>query len=124
VRGRAAELQDRLDPAQVDYEAALKTDEAFVPALSRLWRVFDRKGSKADALATLERLYRLNALTADEKVALARLDADTWANVQRGRALIDEALKRDPQNAEYRAIKARLARSAAKPAGVVIMKGR
>ncbi len=127
VRGRALEAQSDRDGAAVDYEAALKTDNAFAPALSRLWRIYDKRDNKVEAMAALERLRYLNEITADEKVALARFYADTGSNVDRGKALIDEALKRDPKNAEYLAIKKKLQKLSAggkRGGGVIIMKRR
>jgi tetratricopeptide (TPR) repeat protein len=126
VRGRAMEEQQNHAQAVLDYEAALKTDPNFAPALSRLWRIYDARKQKADAMQVLERLFFLNEITAEEKVALARHYADTWANVDRGLKLIDEALRRDPKNAEYLKIKKQLKGGSAgkKGPGVIIMKHR
>lgn len=126
VRGRAMEEQQNEAQAANDYEAALKTDPNFAPALSRLWRIYDGRKQKADAMHTLERLFFLNEITADEKVALARYYADTWANVERGHKLIDEALRRDPKNPEYLKIKKKLkgGTTPKKKPGVIIMKRR
>jgi tetratricopeptide (TPR) repeat protein len=128
VRGRAWEQQDRLEDAKLDYESALLADAAFAPALSRLWRVHDRLGNKVDAIATLERLLAQNDLDSDEKVQLAKYYSETWTNIERGQKLIGQALKREPQNAEYLKIRARLDKSLAKPkrkgpAGIQIIRG-
>lgn len=110
VRGRAFEQQDRLDEALSDYQSALLSDSGFAPALKRIWRIQDKKGNKAEAIDTLELLFFQNDIDADEKVQLARYYAETWANVERGQKLIEEALKRDPKNPEYLKIKAKLAK--------------
>ena len=109
VRGRALEQQDRLDEALNDYQSALLTDAGFVPALKRIWRIQEKKGNKAEAIDTLEMLFFQNDIDLDEKVALARFYSETWANVERGEKLINEALAKQPKNAEYLKIKARLA---------------
>ncbi|MEW5737338.1 MAG: tetratricopeptide repeat protein [Myxococcota bacterium] len=127
VRGRAMEEQQNQAQAALDYEAALKTDPNFAPALSRLWRIYDARKQKADAMNALERLFFLNEISAEEKVALAQHYADTWANVDRGMKLIDEALRRDPKNAEYLKIKKQLKGGSSgkkKGPGVIIMKHR
>ncbi len=131
VRGRSLELQERYDEAFMDYEAALRSDAYFVPALSRVWRLHDRKNNKPEAIATLEQLFFQNDITAEERVQLARYYADTWANVERGQKLIDEALRKDPKNAEYKKIRARLIQGAAgaspkkkKTGGIEIIKRR
>lgn len=110
VRGRAVELQGRLEDALADYQGAMITDSTFAPALKRMWRVQQRLGNKAESIATLEQLFLQNEIDFDEKVQLARYYAETWANVPRGEKLINEALKRDPKNSEYLAIKSKLAR--------------
>lgn len=110
VRGRALEQQDRLDDALNDYQSALLTDGSFVPALKRIWRIHDKKGNKAEAIDTLEILFFQNDIDNDEKVQLARYYSETWANVERGEKLINEALRKDPKNAEYLKIKAKLAK--------------
>lgn len=128
VRGRALEQQERLDDALNDYQSALLTDSGFVPALKRIWRIQDKKGNKAEAIDTLELLFFHNDIDAEEKVQLARYYAETWANVDRGLKLINEALRKDPKNAEYLKIKARLAKGGAKKpsggGGIQIIRGR
>lgn len=127
VRGRAMEEQQNQAQAVLDFEAALKTDPNFAPTLSRLWRIYDVRKQKADAMQALERLFFLNEISAEEKVALAKHYADTWANVDRGMKLIDEALRRDPKNAEYLKIKKQLKGGSTvkkKGPGVIIMKHR
>lgn len=124
VRGRAMEEQENEAQAATDYEAALKTDPNFAPALSRLWRIYDKRKQKADAMNALERLFFLNEISAQEKVALASHYADTWANVERGNKLIDEALRREPKNLEYLKIKKKLkgGTTPKKKPGIIIMK--
>lgn len=129
VRGRSFELQERFEEALIDYEAALRSDGSFAPALSRVWRLHDRKGNKPEAIATLEQLFFQSDITADEKVQLARYYAETWANVERGQKLIDEALRKDPKNAEYKKLRAKLMAGTAgktkkKAGGIEIIKPR
>jgi len=110
VRGRALELQNRLEEALSDYQSSLQTDADFAPALKRIWRIQTRLGNKAEAITALEALFLHNDIDAEEKVQLARYYAETWANVERGEKLINEALKKDPKNKEFLAIKAKLAK--------------
>lgn len=131
VRGRSLELQGRFDEALMDYEAALRSDSSFAPVLARLWRIHDRKGNKPEAIATLEQLFFQNDITAEEKVQLARYYAETWANVERGQKLIEEALRKDPKNPEYLKLRAKLKAGTAgktptkkKPGGIEIIKRR
>lgn len=129
VRGRALEQQDRLDDALNDYQSALLTDSAFAPALKRIWRIQDQKGNKAGAIDTLEQLFFQNDIDSEEKVQLARYYAETWANLERGEKLINEALRRDPKNAEYLKIKAKLAKGNAgkkksEGGGIQIIRGK
>lgn len=125
VRGRAYEMQERWDEARLEFEGALRADPHFPPALSRLWRLQERRGDKAEAIATLEALFFLNELALDEKAALARYYVQTWANVERGQRLIGEALKREPKNPEYLRIKASLGTGTPrKKRAIEIIKGR
>ncbi|MFO0599309.1 MAG: tetratricopeptide repeat protein [Myxococcaceae bacterium] len=130
VRGRAFELQDRFEEALADYQASLLTDSTFAPALKRIWRVQKRLGNKAEAISALEQLFVQNDIDFDEKVELARFYAETWANVDRGEKLINEALKKEPKNPEYLAIRAKLTKVAvglgkkkAPDNGIQIIKG-
>ncbi|MDP1824846.1 MAG: tetratricopeptide repeat protein [Archangium sp.] len=128
VRGRALEQQDRLDEALNDYQSALLTDASFVPALKRIWRIHDKKGNKAEAIDTLEMLFFQNDIDNEEKVQLARYYSETWANVERGEKLINEALRKDPKNADYLKIKAKLAKGnqgkKKKSGGIQIIRGK
>ncbi|HEY1088069.1 MAG TPA: tetratricopeptide repeat protein, partial [Archangium sp.] len=98
VRGRALEQQKRLDDAIIDYRSALVSDSSFTPVLKRLWRIYAQQGKKPDAIDSLEALFFLNDISADEKVQLARFYSETRANVERGEKLIAEALRKDPKN--------------------------
>ena len=119
VRGRAYEQQDRLDEALNDYKSSLLEDSGFVPALKRIWRIQDKQGNKAEAIDTLELLFFHNDIDSEEKIQLARYYAETWANVERGEKLINEALKKDPKNPELLKIKAKLVKgnTGKKPSG-------
>lgn len=126
VRGRAYELQRRYEEALGDYQAALRNDGNFAPALGGLWRVHEKLGNKPDAIAALEQLYFQNEITFDEKIQLARYYAETWANVERGEKIVAEALKKDPKNPEYLALKKKLAKGAApkKKQGIQIIRAK
>jgi tetratricopeptide (TPR) repeat protein len=119
VRGRALEQQDRLEDALMDYQSALQTDANFAPSLKRVWRIQNRLNNKAEAIAALEQLFLQNDIDAEEKIQLARYYAETWANVERGEKLVNEALKKDPKNAELLKLKSKLAKGNAglKPKG-------
>lgn len=131
VRGRAVEMQDRLEDALSDYQSALLTDSTFAPALKRIWRVQKRLNNKPESMNALEQLFLQNELDTEEKVQLATYYAETWANVERGEKLINEVLKKDPQNKEYLAIRSKLAKGSVglgkkkktNPGGIQIIKG-
>ena len=60
-------------------------------------------------------------------MALARFYAETWANVERGEKLINEALLKEPKNPEFLKIKAKLAKGNTKKkteGGIQILKGK
>jgi tetratricopeptide (TPR) repeat protein len=124
VKARSLELQGNKGAAQAGYEAAIKSDPWFAPAHSRLWVLSAANGEKTDAMATLETLFMLNEISADEKLALAGFYADTGVNVDRGQKLCDEALKRDPKNALAQKLKARLRAQASGGSGPVIIRGK
>ncbi|HEX4621433.1 MAG TPA: tetratricopeptide repeat protein [Myxococcaceae bacterium] len=130
VRGRALESKGELKQAAENYEYALHSDPTFGPALSRMWQIYVHRGQKVDAMSSLERLFFQNQASTDEKVALAQMYAETRTNIERGRKLVDEALRRDPGNAHYKDVKAALGKAMAGGGGwnrgpqVVILKGR
>lgn len=126
VRARALEAQGELKRAADNYQYALKSDPSFAPALSRIWRIYDHRGEKGEAMSALERLFFMNEATLDERVALAELYAQSHINVTRGKKLIEEALRRDPENDRYRDIKAKLIKAGGpgpQPKGPIIMRG-
>ncbi len=114
VRGRALEAQNDLAGAAESYAYALKLDDRFAPALARTWRLQLQRGEKVEAVNTLERLFFLGEASLDDKVALAGLYSELRMNLDRGRRLIDEALKRHPENARYREIRQALLRAGAR----------
>lgn len=122
TRGRIHEAMGQPAEATAAFEAAVKADPSFAPALGKLWSVYAKRGDQVEALAALEKLFFLNEISADEKVALAGMYADTGLNLERGQQLIGEALKREPANADYRAIRAKLARAAGSGSGVQVLK--
>lgn len=113
VRGRALETQGELKQAVESYQYALRSDPGLGPALSRLWRISELRGEKGEAMRTLERLLFLNEATLEEKVALAETYAESQTSLERGRKLIEEAIRREPENPRYRKIRAALG----KPSG-------
>lgn len=124
VRARALEAQGELKRAAENYQYALKSDPSFAPALSRIWRLYRHRGEKGEAMSALERLFFMGEASIEEKVALAELYADSKINLARGRRLMDEVLRRDPTNAHYRQLRARLGRAATpKDRGPVIIRG-
>ena len=127
VRARALEAQGELKRAAENYQYALKSDAAFAPALSRIWRIYQHRGEKAEAMSALERLLLIGEASTEEKVALAELYAQSRINVTRGKKLIEEALKHDPENDRYKEIRAQLVKAGARtgdaPSGPVIIRG-
>lgn len=108
VRARALEAQGELKRAAENYQYALKSDPSFAPALSRIWRIYQHRGEKAEAMSALERLFFMGDASLEEKVALAELYADSKTNVVRGRRLIDEALRREPDSPRLKELRSRL----------------
>ena len=117
-RGSAAEQEPAAPPPplpKVDF-AGLALSLA-TSALFHLGLVPDpqtgQPGTKNLALArhsidTLELLFFHNDIDSEEKIQLARYYAETWANVERGEKLVNEALKKDPKNPELLKLKAKL----------------
>jgi tetratricopeptide (TPR) repeat protein len=128
VRGRAQEEQDDRRAAEDSYRYALKTDPAFAPALSRMWRLHLKAGRKPDAQVVLERLTGLGEASVEEKAALANLYAQFETQLPRGRKLIDEALKREPHNPEFLRIQKAIDKATPKKkkanSGPIIIRGR
>jgi tetratricopeptide (TPR) repeat protein len=111
VRGRTLEAQKDIRGATEQYTFALKSDPGFAPALSRLWPIYEKDDEKTEAMSALERLFYMNEASIEEKVALARFYADTGVNKDRGRKLIDEAVRVQPDNEEFKKLKERLGKS-------------
>jgi tetratricopeptide (TPR) repeat protein len=128
VRGRVLEQQGDKRGAEEHYGYALTSDPRFFPALSRLWRMQQEAGQKAEAKQTLERLYRAGGASVEEKVTLASIYVESRTNLDVARKLIDDALQREPGNPKYVAIKSLIARAAPKKksggSGIVIMRGK
>ncbi|MBE2249245.1 MAG: tetratricopeptide repeat protein [Myxococcus sp.] len=125
VRGRSIELGGNIDAAVTDYETAIRSDPSYVRPLSRLWALYLKRKETGEAIVTLERLLFMGEATQQEKLELLRLYVDTGANLQRGKTLVTEALRRDPKNKEYLKLKARIDKALGpKKAGIIIMKHR
>ncbi len=126
VRGRSLEQGGNLDAAVTDYETSVRSDPAFFPPLTRLWGLYLKRGDKGEAMAALERLLFMGEITGYEKVELVKLYDQTGANLTRAKALITEALKREPKNPQYLKLKARIDKALApsRPPGIIIMKHR
>jgi tetratricopeptide (TPR) repeat protein len=128
VRGRVLEEQSDARGAEDSYRFALKAEPSFPPALSRMWRLHLKAGRKPEAQEVLERLTSLNEATVEEKAALANLYAQFETQLPRGKKLIDEALKREPQNPEYLRIQKAIDKATPKkkkaPTGPIIIRGR
>jgi tetratricopeptide (TPR) repeat protein len=110
VRGRTFEAQGDLKQAMENYETALKSDSNFVPALERLWPLYDHKGQRAEAIGTLERLLYIHEATLNEKIALVNFYVSTGSNLDRAKKLVDETLKANGDNEELKQLKAKLAK--------------
>ncbi|MCP3140781.1 tetratricopeptide repeat protein [Pyxidicoccus xibeiensis] len=127
VRGRMQEAQGDRKGAEESYRYALAAEPRFAPALSYIWPLYLKSDRKTDAQAALETLVSLGEATPEEKVRLAGLYATLQTKVPQGLKLIDEALKREPKNAEYLAIKKSLTALLPKPkkkfSGPVIIRG-
>jgi tetratricopeptide (TPR) repeat protein len=125
VRARAFEMQGELKQAAENYQYALRSDPGFGPALSRIWRIYQHRGEKGEAMSALERLFFMNEASAEEKVALAELYAESHTNLDRATKLIDEALRREPGNARYKQIRAAIVKASGggpKQPQIIIMK--
>ncbi|MCE9668079.1 tetratricopeptide repeat protein [Myxococcus stipitatus] len=127
VRGRAQEEQNDRKSAEESYRFALSAEPRFAPVHARLWRMYLEADRKVDAFTSLERLLDMGEASLEEKVVLARLSAQLQTQMTRGMKLIDEALKKDPENAEYQEVKKQLVAVAPKPkkkpGGPVIIRG-
>lgn len=117
VRGRAFEVQDDKQGAMENYRYALKVDPAFAPVLSRIWRLYQAKDQKTEAMSALEKLLLLKEATPEERIALATLYADTGLNMDRGRKLVSDLLKNTPDDESLKELKKRLGRG--KPKGQI-----
>ncbi|XXF80328.1 tetratricopeptide repeat protein [Myxococcaceae bacterium GXIMD 01537] len=105
VRGRVQEARGRVRDAEESYRYALTSDAGLAQVYSRLWRLHDEAGRKDEATGALEQLFFLGEATPEEKVALAAKYAEGKRQLERGRKLIEEALRREPGNERYLAIK-------------------
>ncbi len=128
VRARSLEAQGRIKDAEESYRYALTAEPGFAPVLSRMWRLHLKAGRKAQAEEALEQLFFMGEASADEKVALADLYAGSRHQLDRARKLIEEALRRDPRNPSYLAIKTAIEKATPKPlkpksTGPVIIRG-
>ncbi|WP_043711865.1 tetratricopeptide repeat protein [Corallococcus macrosporus] len=127
VRGRSLEEQGDRRGAEEAYRFALSSAPRFAPVHSRMWRIHLKADRVADAEASLERLLSLSEASIEEKAQLAALYARMQTKVSQGLKLIDEALKREPENPDYlRTQKALIAlkpKPKKKPSGPIIIRG-
>lgn len=128
VRGRALEAEGKMDRAAETYRTALDASPRFAPALSRIWRLYEREGKHVDAMSALERLLLLDEASLEEKAALAELYAENHLHPTQARKLIDDALRREPKNARYKEISKTVSSAfpkpvKRKPSGLEIIKG-
>ncbi len=124
VRARALEEQGELKQAAEAYQAALKSNPGFGPALSRIWRIHQHRGDKGEAMGALERLFFMGEASADEKISLAELYAESRTNLDRAGRLVDEALRRTPDDTRLKELRASIAKlpGGSRSPGVIIMK--
>ncbi|MFP2961368.1 tetratricopeptide repeat protein [Myxococcus sp. 1LA] len=128
VRGRSLEEQGDRRGAEEAYRFALSSEPRFAPVHSRMWRIHLKADRVADAEASLERLLSLSEATIEEKAQLAALYARMQTKVSQGLKLIDEALKREPENPDYlktqKALIALQPKPKKKSSGPIIIRGR
>jgi tetratricopeptide (TPR) repeat protein len=127
VRGKSAEQGGNVNAAITDYETAVRSDPTFAPPLSRLWQLYVRRKETGEAMSTLERLLFMGEATQQERVELAKLYVSTGTDLQRAKMIMVEALRRDPKNAEYTKLKAKIDRAltpAKRQTGIIIMRHR
>ncbi len=127
VRGRVQEEGKDRRGAEESYRFAAAADPRFAPVLSKMWRIHMDADNLPEAQETLERLLSTGEATLEEKAALAGVYARLQMQVTRGLKLIDEALKREPQNPEYlrvkKALQALLPKPKKRPSGPTIIRG-
>ncbi|HEY8209979.1 MAG TPA: tetratricopeptide repeat protein [Myxococcaceae bacterium] len=111
VRGLALEALGEADHAKDNYLEALRSDPGFAPALSKLWRIYQKEENTPESISALERLLFSHEASLDEKAALAKYYIDTGSNLGRGRKLIDEVMRHEPHNTRYRIIQVRYEKS-------------
>lgn len=114
VRGLVQEALGDMDGAKENYEEALRSNPWFGPVLTRMWRIHQKEGRTAEAIAALERLLLSQEATLEEKATLAKYYVDLGSNLTRGKRLIDEVMRHDPKNARYRIIQLRYGKAAVK----------
>ncbi|WP_241759193.1 tetratricopeptide repeat protein [Pyxidicoccus parkwayensis] len=128
VRGRVQEDQGDRRGAEESYRFALSAEPRFAPAYSRMAQMHLKADRKTDAQVALERLLTLGDASLDEKAQLASLYAAQQTKVPQGLKLIEEALKRSPENEEYlrtqKALQALVPKPKKRPTGPVIIRGR
>jgi len=111
VRGLTQEALGEADRAKENYLDALRSDRGFAPALSKLWRIYQKEGDTGESISALERLLFAREASLEEKAALAKYYIDTGSNLSRGRKLIDEVMRHEPHNTLYRIIQVRYQKS-------------
>ncbi|WP_240360781.1 tetratricopeptide repeat protein [Pyxidicoccus caerfyrddinensis] len=127
VRGRVFEDQGDRRGAEESYRFALSAEPRFAPAHSRMAQMHLKADRKSDAQLSLERLLTLGEASLEEKAQLAGLYATLQTKVPQGMKLIEEALKRSPDNEEYlrtqKALVALAPKPKKRPTGPVIIRG-
>lgn len=128
VRGRVQEDQGDRRGAEESYGFALTAEPRFAPAHARMAQLYLRADRKTDAQLSLERLLMLGDASLEDKARLAGLYASLQTKVPQGLKLIEEALKRSPENEEYlrtqKALQALVPKPKKRPTGPVIIRGR
>ncbi|QQR42421.1 tetratricopeptide repeat protein [Myxococcus xanthus] len=128
VRGRSLEEQGDRRGAEEAYRFALSAEPRFAPVHARMWRIHLNADRITDAETSLELLLSMSEATIEEKAQLAALYARMQTKVTQGLKLIDEALKREPENPAYlrtqKALNALLPKPKKKSSGPIIIRGR
>lgn len=128
MRGRSLEEQGDRRGAEEAYRFALSAEPRFAPVHARMWRIHLNADRITDAETSLELLLSMSEATIEEKAQLAALYARMQTKVTQGLKLIDEALKREPENPDYlrtqKALNALLPKPKKKSSGPIIIRGR
>jgi cellulose synthase operon protein C len=98
LRGQVLLRRNETAPARLAFEAALKVDKAYVPAITQLTNLDVREGKAAEAEKRINDALAINANDSRLITTLAAMKARTGASSQEVLALIDRATRADPRD--------------------------